>query len=310
MKWTGVITAMTTRFLEDGQIDHAFVAQHSRWMVDNGCTGIVAPGSLAEAATLSFEERKALLQTCVRALKGHGSVVGAVSSLSTAESVAFAKAAAEIGCDGLMVLPPYVYVGDWPEMRAHVGAIFQATPLSCMLYNNPISYGTDFLPEHIEELAGKYRNFQSVKESRGDARRVSAIRALIGDRLDVFIGVDDVILEGVAAGAVGWIAGLANAFPRESVDLFEYCRAGKSKEAFELYRWFLPLLRLDTVPKFVQLIKLVQQELGVGSARVRAPRMEITGSELEATLRLVRHAVKTRPQHASSAFTQSKQAGS
>ena len=275
---------MTTRFLEDGQIDHAFVAQHCRWLVDNGCTGIVTPGSLAEAATLSFDERRALVQTCVGALEGRGSVVAAVSSLSTAESVTFAKAAAEIGCDGLMVLPPYVYVGDWPEMRAHVGAIFQATPLSSMLYNNPISYGTDFLPEHIEELAAKYPNFQSVKESSADARRVSAIRALVGDRVDVFIGVDDVILEGIAVGAVGWIAGLANAFPRESVDLFELGRAGKFKEAFEIYRWFLPLLRLDTVPKFVQLIKLVQQEMGVGNARVRAPRMEVTGSELEATL--------------------------
>jgi dihydrodipicolinate synthase/N-acetylneuraminate lyase len=310
MKWTGVIPAMTTRFLEDGQIDHPFVAQHCRWLVDNGCTGIVTPGSLAEAATLSFDEKRALLQTCVRALKGRGAVVAAVSSLSTAESVAFAKAAAEIGCDALMVLPPYVYVGDWPEMRAHVGAIFQATPLSCMLYNNPISYGTDFLPEHIEELAGKYPNFQSVKESSADARRVSAIRALVGDRVDVFIGVDDVILEGIAVGAVGWIAGLANAFPRESVDLFELGRAGKSKEAFEIYRWFLPLLRLDTVPKFVQLIKLVQQEMGVGSARVRAPRMEVTGSELEVTLGVIRHAIATRPKHASSVFTQSKQAGS
>jgi 4-hydroxy-tetrahydrodipicolinate synthase len=301
---------MTTCFQPDGQIDHGFVAQHCRWLVDNGSTGVVTPGSLGEAATLSFDEKKALLQTCVRALKGRASVVAAVSSLSTAQSVAFAQAAAEIGCDGLMVLPPYVYVGDWPEMRAHVAAIFQATPLSCMLYNNPSSYGTDFRPEQIQELAGKYPNFQAVKESSTDARRVSAIRALLGDRLEVFIGVDDAILEGVAVGATGWVAGLANAFPRESVDLFEYGRAGKSKEAFELYRWFLPLLRLDTVPKFVQLIKLVQQEVGVGRARVRAPRMEITGSELESTLRIIRHAMETRPQRASSAFAQIQQVGS
>jgi 1-pyrroline-4-hydroxy-2-carboxylate deaminase len=309
MKWTGVIPAITTCFREDGQVDHEFLAQHCRWLVDNGCTGIVTPGSLAEGATLSFEEKRAVLQTCVGALKERGWVVAAVSSLATSESVAFAKAAAEIGCDGLMVLPPYVYVGDWAEMRAHVGAIFQATPLSCMLYNNPISYGTDFLPENIEELAGKFSNFQSVKESSMDVRRVSAIRALVGDRLDVFIGVDDAILEGIGVGATGWIAGLANAFPRESVDLLEYGREGKSREAFELYRWFLPLLRLDTIPKFVQLIKLVQQEVGVGNARVRAPRMELVGSELEATLRVIRHAIETRPQRASSAFTQSKQAG-
>jgi 4-hydroxy-tetrahydrodipicolinate synthase len=178
-----------------------------------------------------------------------------------------------------------------------------------MLYNNPVAYGTDFLPENIEELAAKYSNFQSVKESSMDARRVSAIRALVGDRLDVFIGVDDAILEGIAVGAVGWIAGLANAFPRESVDLFEYCRGGKSQEAFALYRWFLPLLRLDTVPKFVQLIKLVQQEVGAGNVRVRAPRMELRGSELEATLRVIRQAIQTRPKRASSAFAQSKQAG-
>ena len=309
MKWTGVMPAMTPCFQQDGQIDHGFVARHCQWLVDNRSTGVITPGSLAEAATLSFEERKALLQTRVSALRGRASVVAAVSSLCTAESAAFAQAAAEIGCDGLMVLPPYVYVGDWPEMRAHVGAIFQATPLSCMLYNNPPAYGTDFLPEHIQELAAQYPNFQAVKESSMDARRVSAIRALLGDRLDIFIGVDDAILEGVAVGATGWVAGLANAFPRESVDLFEYGRAGKSKEAFDLYRWFLPLLRLDTVPKFVQLIKLVQQEVGVGSARVRAPRMELTGSELESTLRIIRHAIQTRPQRASSAFTQFKQVG-
>src|SRR5580704_17246566 len=300
MKWTGVIPAMTTRFLEDGQIDHPFVAQHCRWLVDNGCTGIVTPGSLAEAATLSFDEKRALLQTCVRALKGRGAVVAAVSSLSTAESVAFAKAAAEIGCDALMVLPPYVYVGDWPEMRAHVGAIFQATPLSCMLYNNPISYGTDFLPEHIEELAGKYPNFQSVKESSADARRVSAIRALVGDRVDVFIGVDDVILEGIAVGAVGWIAGLANAFPRESVDLFEHGLRGENEKAIELYHWFLPLLRLDTVPKFVQLIKQVQEEVGAGSAKVRAPRLALVGEDLEGVKALVRAALENKPSRASS----------
>jgi 4-hydroxy-tetrahydrodipicolinate synthase len=298
--------AMTTRFREDGQIDHGFVAQHCQWLVENGSSGVVSHGSLGEAATLSFEERKAILQTCVRTLKGRAWVVAGVSSLSTSECVAYAKAAAEIGCDGLMVLPPYVYAGDWPEMRAHVAAVFQATPLSCMLYNNPPAYRTDFLPEHIEELAAKYSNFQSVKESSMDARRVSAIHALLGDRLDVFIGADDTILEGIGVGACGWIAGLANAFPRESVDLFEYGHAGNSKEAFELYRWFLPLLRLDNVPKFVQLIKLMQQEVGAGSERVRAPRLEVSGSERESMLEIIRHAIKTRPQRASSAFPQSK----
>jgi 4-hydroxy-tetrahydrodipicolinate synthase len=173
--------------------------------------------------------------------------------------------------------------------------VLEATVLPAMLYNNPVAYGTDFTPEQIQELAGEFHNLQAVKESSTDVRRVTAIRALTGDRLAVFVGVDDAIVEGIAAGAVGWIAGLVNALPRESVDLFDLASAGKSKEAFELYRWFLPLLRMDTVPKFIQLIKQVQQELNVGSARVRGPRLELAGAELEAARHAVEYAMVTRP---------------
>jgi 1-pyrroline-4-hydroxy-2-carboxylate deaminase len=299
MKWKGVIPAITTCFNEKDQVDHGFVADHCRWLVENGCTGVVALGSLGEGATLTFDEKLTVLRTCVKALNGHASVTASISSLTTAESVALANAADEIGCDALMILPPYVYKGDWREMKAHVAAVLKATDLSCMLYNNPISYGTDFLPEQIQELADEYSNLHSVKESSADARRVSAIRALVGDRLAVFVGVDDAIVEGIGVGAVGWIAGLANALPRESVDLFDYAIQGKSAQAFELYRWFLPLLRLDTVPKFVQLIKLVQEELGIGSARVRAPKLEIVGEELEATRKLIRDAMRHRPKSVS-----------
>jgi 4-hydroxy-tetrahydrodipicolinate synthase len=195
-----------------------------------------------------------------------------------------------------MVLPPYVYKGDWREMKAHVAAVFRATPLSCMLYNNPIAYGTDFLPEQIQELAAEHPNLAAVKESSADVRRVSAIRALLDGRLEIFIGVDDAVLEAVAAGASGWIAGLANALPRESVELFGYCQRGESAKAFELYRWFLPLLRMDTLPNFVQLIKLVQAEVGVGNARVRPPRLELIGDELERNRRIIRGALLERPQ--------------
>jgi 4-hydroxy-tetrahydrodipicolinate synthase len=237
-------------------------------------------------------------------LKGRASVVAAVSSLSTAESVSLAKAAHNAGCDGLMVLPPYVYRGDWREMKAHVATVFEATPLSCMLYNNPIAYGTDFLPDQIQELAGQYANFRAVKESSADVRRVSAIRALVADRLAICVGVDDAILEAISVGAVGWIAGLANALPRESVDLFDYGIEGKSAEAFELYRWFLPLLRLDTVPKFVQLIKLVQEELGIGNADVRPPKLRLTGAELQATKDLIQQSLRMRPKRASTELRQ------
>jgi 1-pyrroline-4-hydroxy-2-carboxylate deaminase len=304
MKWTGVIPAITTCFQSGSQVDHGFMASHCQWLIENACTGVVALGSLGEGATLSFEEKVAILSTCAKALKGRAPVVAAISSLTTAESVSLAKAAHGAGCDGLMVLPPYVYRGDWREMKAHVAAVFEATPLSCMLYNNPIAYGTDFIPEQIQELAGEYANFHAVKESSADVRRVSAIRTLIGDRLAILVGVDDAILEALSVGAVGWIAGLANALPRESVDLFEYGAAGNSAKAFELYRWFLPLLRLDTVPKFVQLIKLVQEELGIGNADVRPPKLRLTGAELQTTQDLIRRSLRTRPKSASTELRQ------
>ena len=164
-----------------------------------------------------------------------------------------------------------------------------------MLYNNPPAYGTDVRPEELLALASKHPNLVAVKESSEDVRRVAAIRALMGERMAIFVGVDDLIVEGVAAGAVGWVAGLVNALPAESVRLFDLAAAGRMPEARALYEWFLPLLRLDVVPKFVQLIKLVQQEVGHGSARVRPPRLELTGEELQKTLELIRSSIAAHP---------------
>jgi 4-hydroxy-tetrahydrodipicolinate synthase len=286
--------AATTAFDDNLNIDHAFVAKHAGWLIDNGCTAIIAPGSLGESATLSFDEKIALWFTLIDAVGERAPVVAAIASLSTAEAVALAKRAAQVGCRGLMVLPPYVYRSDWREMKAHVEAVFRATNLSCMLYNNPVAYGTDFLPEQIRELAAEHENFAAVKESSTDVRRITWIRALVGDRLDISVGVDDAIVEGIAAGAVGWVAGLVNALPKESVALFNYALNGEHDKARELYEWFLPLLRLDTVPKFVQLIKLVQQEVQMGSTRVRPPRLPLIGEELEDAQRVIRHALETR----------------
>jgi 1-pyrroline-4-hydroxy-2-carboxylate deaminase len=295
MEWSGVMPAMTTCFTGTLDVDHAFMARHARWMLDNGCTGIVLLGSLGEAATLTFEEKLAILDNGARAVKGRAPVVAAISALSTAEAVNLAKAAADNGCNGVMILPPYVYRGDWREMKTYVSVVLQATPLSAMLYNNPISYGTDFSPAQIRELTQQHANLHAVKESSTDVRRVTAIRELTGDRLRIFVGVDDAIVEAIAAGAIGWIAGLVNAMPAESVALFRYASEGRAREAFELYRWFLPLLRMDTVPKFIQLIKLVQQELGVGNARVRGPRLELTDSELAEARKTIQQALRTRP---------------
>jgi len=295
MKWNGVMPAMTTAFDTNLKVDHAFMAKHAAWLIDNGCTGIVSLGSLGEAATLTFEEKVAILKNIVATVGAHVPVVSAISALSTDEAVRLAIAAEEAGCSGLMILPPYVYRGDWREMKEYVGTVLKATSLSSMLYNNPVAYGTDFTPEQIRELANEYANLHAVKESSTDVRRVTAIRALIEDRLKIFVGVDDAIVEDIDAGATGWIAGLVNAMPCESVALFNYATAGKAAETFALYRWFLPLLRMDTIPKFIQLIKQVQQELGVGNARVRGPRLEITGAELTETKAVLAYALKTRP---------------
>lgn len=296
MNWKGVMPAITTCFNQDLSVDHGFIAKHCLWLLDNGCAGIVTLGSLGEGATLSFDEKVEIVQTCVRAVGDRAPVVASISALSTSEAVALAKASADVGCDALMVLPPYVYQGDWAEMKAHVAAVFRATPLSCMLYNNPVAYGTDFLPEQVQELAAEHENLESVKESSTDARRVAAIRALVGNRLEVSVGVDDAILEGVGVGATGWIAGLANALPRESVEMFRHAINRERDKAFELYRWFLPLLRMDTVPEFVQLIKLVQSEVKMGNPRVRPPRLELSGEKLKQTRHAISAALSTRPQ--------------
>jgi 4-hydroxy-tetrahydrodipicolinate synthase len=275
------------------------MTEHCGWLLENGCSGIVVLGSLGEGATLSFDEKLAILRTCVKAVHGRGPVVASISALTTSEAMSLAKAAADLGCDGLMALPPYVYQGNWREMKTHIAAVFSATPLSCMLYNNPVAYGTDFLPEQIRELALEHENFEAVKESSTDVRRVSAIRALLDRRLEVSVGVDDAVLEAIGVGATGWIAGLANALPQVSVDLFNYGVNGESEKAFELYRWFLPLLRMDTVPNFVQLIKLVQAEVGVGNPRVRPPRLELVGEELDQTTKIISDAVHSRPESVS-----------
>lgn len=295
MNWTGVMPAMTTAFDKDYNVDHTFVARHAQWLVENGCTGIVCLGSLGESPTLKFDEKVEVLKTVVTALDGKAPTIAGIAALSTEEAVDLAKAAEAVGCEGLMILPPYVYKGDWRETKGHVGAILKATALPGLLYNNPVAYGTDFVPEQIAELAAEYPNLAAVKESSTDTRRVTAIRSLIGNRLALFVGVDDGIVEAIGVGAVGWIAGLVNALPRESVDLFNLASAGKTEEAFELYRWFLPLLRMDAVPKFIQLIKQVQQEAGIGSARVRAPRLALVGEELAATQAAFAFAQANRP---------------
>lgn len=295
INFSGVFPAITTPFLPDGSVDFAFLQRHVRWLIDEGCHGIIPLGSLGEGATLTHQEKRDILKACVEALPANIPVIPGIAGLSTAEACSLIQDAQKIGCKGAMALPPYAYSTDWREMRAHVEAVAKATNLPIILYNNPVAYKTDYLPEQVVEVAADNANIVAVKESSTDVRRITAIKALAGDRLALMVGVDDLIVEGIRAGATGWVAGLVSAFPKESVAIWRWTLDGKHKEANELYKWFLPLLRLDTVPKFVQLIKLTQAMVGQGSTTVRAPRLELEGAELAAAKAIIEEAIKTRP---------------
>jgi dihydrodipicolinate synthase/N-acetylneuraminate lyase len=295
--WKGVMPATLTQFNADLTLDHALMAGHAKWLVESGCTAIICHGSLGEGATLSFDEKVALQKTYVDAVPGTPIIPG-IASLSTKEAVDLAKAAKDNGCRGLMVLPPYLYASDWREMKAHMKAVISATDLPCIIYNNPVAYKTDFTPAHIKELADELPNVESVKESSTDARRIAGIRELLGDRLALGVGVDDCALEGAAMGATFWITGVGGAFPKHNVKLWDLGTSGKIEEAMSIYTWMLPMLRMDTVVKFVQLIKL-QQTLAtggkLGNNRVRPPRLELVGQELADATAIIEKALATAP---------------
>jgi len=295
--WKGVMPATLTQFNADLTIDHALLAEHGKWLVESGCTAIICHGSLGEGSTLSFDEKVALQKTYVDAVPG-APIIPGIASLSTKEAVDLAKAAKDNGCRGLMVLPPYLYASDWREMKAHMKAVISATDLPCIIYNNPVAYKTDFTPAHIKELADELPNVESVKESSTDARRIAGIRELLGDRLALGVGVDDCALEGAAMGATFWITGVGGAFPKHNVKLWDLGTSGKIEEAMSIYTWMLPMLRMDTVVKFVQLIKL-QQTLAtggkLGNNRVRPPRLELAGKELADATAIIEKAIATAP---------------
>ena len=296
--WVGVMPATLTQFNADMTIDHGLMAEHGRWLIENGCTAIVPHGSLGEGATLSFKEKAALQKTYVEALPKTPIIPG-IAATSTGEAVDLAKAAKDNGCSGLMVLPPYLYASDWREMKAHMTAVIRATDLPCILYNNPVAYKTDFTPAQLKELADELPNAVAVKESSTDARRIAGIRELCGTRLALGVGVDDCALEGAAMGASFWITGVGGAFPRHNVKLWNLATSGRIEEAMSLYLWMLPMLRMDTVVKFVQLIKL-QQNLAtkgkLGNNRVRAPRLELVGEELATATATIEKAIATAPE--------------
>ena len=294
LQWQGVFPALTTKFTATGDIDWDAMEQHLAFQLDAGVHGLIILGSLGETSTLSPAEKLEMVKFFARVDRRGRPLLCCIAESSTRDAQAFASAAEEAGSDGFMLLPPMRYPSDRRETMTYLNEVASVTSLPIMLYNNPVAYGTDLSPDVIVRLADNPK-FQAVKESSADTRRIPEIRRRLGDRMPIFCGVDDLAFESFALGAVGWVAGLVVAFPRETVRLWELARAGRWDEARELYQWFLPLLHLDVGPKFVQQIKLVEALMGVGSAKVRAPRLQLTDSEASAVEKILNDALESRP---------------
>jgi len=251
-------------------------------------------GSLGENQSLAPEEKRRVLEAAVEAAAGRVPVLSGVAENSTEAACRYVRDCEKLGADGFMLMPAMVYKGDPRETLAHFRAVAAATELPIMIYNNPISYGNDITPDMFAELAS-IKNFVALKESSGNTRRVTDIRNEVGDRYAIFVGVDDLVLEAAVLGIDGWVAGVGLAFPRENQFLWDLTRAGRWDEALTIYRWFTPLLHLDTHVKFVQYIKLMVQECGLGPEWVRAPRLTLAGEERKAILKIIHDGIENRP---------------
>lgn len=294
VNWRGVFPAMTTQFKTNEALDLDATARHADLLIKSGVHGLIPLGSVGENTALEYGEKLAVLRAVVEAAAGRVPVLTGVAEYTTALACRYARDAEKAGVDGLMILPAMVYKADARENMAHFRAVARATGLPAMCYNNPVSYSVDITPEMFAQLADE-PNLVAIKESSDNVRRITDLVNLVGDRYLLFNGVDDLALEAVMLGAVGWVAGLVNAFPDENRVLWDLAVAGKFEEAREIYRWYMPLLHLDTKIKLVQYIKLAMAETGLGSETTRAPRLRIEGEEREEVLRIIRHAIATRP---------------
>lgn len=292
--WQGIFPAVTTKFTADDRLDIAEMERCYALQVDAGIHGLITCGSLGEASTLDPEEKIEVLKAAIRVAKGRMPVLQTVSSGSTRNAAKAAEAAAKAGAAGLMVLPGLPYKSEPHETLAHYRTVAKAAGLPVMIYNNPVAYGVDITPKMLAELA-QDPLFVAVKESSDDIRRVTQIINLMGDRLQIFTGVDNLALESIAMGAVGWVAGLVCAFPAETVAIWNLARAGRMDEALTIYRWFQPLLDLDVSARLVQNIKLVEAAAIGTNDRCRAPRMALMGAERARIEKIVRDAMAKRP---------------
>lgn len=294
VRWQGVFPAVTSKFHADETLDFEAMRKHFGFLIDNGVHGLVTCGSLGEASTLTLEEKLAVTRCAVEVSGGRIPVLANVSETSTREALRFIKAAVELGVDGFMLMPSLIYVADAREAMQSIRTLAEAAAKPCMIYNNPVAYRVDLKPEHMAELAD-CQWLVAIKESSDDIRRVTDLRNRLGDRFQLFIGVDDLSFEALALGADGLLAGLVTAFPRETVALYDMMKAGKWQEALALYQWFTPLLHLDVSTKLVQNIKLAETLAGVGNEHVRRPRLPLVGAERERCAGIIEAALAKRP---------------
>lgn len=292
--WRGVYPALTTQFFPDEALDLGGTARHLEHLIDEGIDGVILLGTVGENTALEYAEKLDVLRMAVDTARGRIPVLSGVAECSTRLARRFAADCEDLGLDGLMVLPGMVYRSDPRETLAHYRAVAQASGLPIMCYNNPVSYGVDITPAMFAELADE-PTLVAIKESSDDPRRITDLVNTLGDRYILFSGVDDLVMECAMLGAVGWVSGLVNAFPRENRVLWELLEAGNYQDALSLYRWYTPLLHLDTKPKLVQYIKLCMAEVGLGTEMVRAPKLTLAGAERDEVLGVIRAAVATRP---------------
>ena len=292
--WSGVFPASTTKLKRDQSLDLPGTARHLEALIDSGVSGLIMCGSLGESQTLAPDEKRAVVKCAVETSRGRVPVLSGVAESSTAAAIQYVRDVEKLGAEGVMLMPPMSYKSDPREAVTFFRAVARGGGLPIMIYNNPISYANDLTPAILAEMADE-KKFVALKESSGDPRRITEIHNIIGGRYAIFTGVDDLMLEASILGIDGWVAGTGIAFPRENQHLWQLTRAGRWDEARKWYRWFQPLLKLDTNTHFVQNIKLCEQETGLGTEWVRAPRLPLTGDERKHVLKTIRDAIKRKP---------------
>lgn len=295
IKWTGVFPAVTTKFTENDELDFPAFDKNIEAQLEAGANGIILGGSLGEASVLTDEEKFELLSHTIAVVNGRVPVLLNIAEATTKKAVESVKKAESLGAQGLMLLPPMRYYASPEETLAFFGAVAESTILPIMIYNNPVDYKIEVTLDMFEELT-KYSNVQAIKESTRDVSNVTRLINRFGDRFKIFTGVDPLAMESIVMGADGWVAGLVDAFPRETVAIFNLIKENRISEALKIYRWFLPVLELDIHPKLVQYIKLAEVATGLGTENVRAPRLPLKGEERIKVLKIIDDALAVRPE--------------